>query len=208
MSMQFTPVRKGFTLVEMITVVVIITVLASIIVGRLQNGRDGITFQRGIQGIESAANKAKSQALQTGQTYELTFDSTSQSLKVAAVEAPASTGAGSSSIASKPIGTAASASKPSTTTKGGTGATADTALGAGWTVDQVQKKDGTTDTTLSIKFYPDGTAEEKSVQFLNGKAPVSLTVKQNGSIDVKRGQLTTATAQEWEAGNLEQRQGG
>ena len=207
MSLQFTHKHRGYTLVEMITVVVVITVLASIIVGRLQNGRDGITFQRGIQGIESAANKARSQALQTGQTYELTFDSNTQSLKVAVSELPATSGTGSTLATPNAMGTSTTTTqKPKSSST--VASTPDTTLGTGWTVDQVQKKDGTTETDLNIKFYADGTAEAKSVQFMNGKAPVSLIVKQNGSIEVKRGELGAATVQEWEAGNLEQRQGG
>jgi hypothetical protein len=71
----------------------------------------------------------------------------------------------------------------------------------------VQKADGTTEAEMSIKFYADGSAETKTVEFLNDKAPVTLSVKQNGTIDVKRGALTTTTPSEWEAGNLELRAG-
>jgi prepilin-type N-terminal cleavage/methylation domain-containing protein len=182
--------RQGYTLLEMLAVTVIIAVLASIVVGRLQNSRTGIQFQRGIQGIESAANKARSQAIRTGETYELTFDNSTQSLKVAVLETTQS----------------ASTTPKVTPTKPTSTATGDTSLGSGWSVNEVRKADGTTtQSDLSIKFYADGTAETKSVEFLNGKAPVTLNVQQNGNIEVKRGALADAKPQEWEAGNIEQR---
>ena len=199
MRLRLSVVRQGFTLIEMLAVTAILAVLAAIIVGRLQNVRDGIQFRRAVQNIESAANKAKSQAIQTGQTTELTFDNSTQSLKVAAVEATTST---------------TSAKIPSTKTKTTTnpttqdGQSTDAALGAGWTVSEVRNSDGTTDTQMSIKFYADGTAETKSVEFHSGQTPVSLIVRQNGTIEVKRGALADEKNQEWEAGNIEQRSSG
>jgi prepilin-type N-terminal cleavage/methylation domain-containing protein len=206
MSLRFSEVRKGFTLVEMLSVTVIIAFLASIIVGRLQNDRAGLTFQRGFQGIESAANMAKNQALRTGQTSVLTFDSSTQSLKVSAGDQTPSTGNGPTLNAMPTI----SKTSPTTTNSANSASTQvapDTKLGTGWTVSQVQKADGTTEAEMSIKFYADGSAETKTVEFLNDKAPVTLSVKQNGTIDVKRGALTTTTPSEWEAGNLELRAG-
>jgi prepilin-type N-terminal cleavage/methylation domain-containing protein len=179
--------RRGFTLIEMIAVTVLIAVLASIVVSRLQNSRDGISFQRGIQGIESAANKAKSQAIQTGRTFELTFDDASQSLKVEESNPEESTN------------TPSSGSSSEDTPNG------DTSIGSGWSVFEVRKPDGSTESSLSIKFFADGTAESKSVEFHSGNAPISLIVKQNGSIEVKRGALSEEANEEWEAGNIEQR---
>ncbi len=199
MRLKFSVVRQGFTLIEMLTVTAIIAVLAAIVVGRLQNTRDGIQFRKAVQNIESAANKAKSQAIQTGQTTELTFDNSTQSLKVAAVDTTNST---------------TSATIPSTKTKTTNnpttqdGQSTDSALGAGWTVSEVRKSDGTTDTQMAIKFYADGTAETKSVEFHSGQTPVSLIVRQNGTIEVKRAALADEQNQEWEAGNIEQRSSG
>ncbi len=183
MLLDFVGRRRGFTLIEMLAVTVIIAVMASIVVGRLQNSRDGITFQRGIQGIESAANKARSQAIQTGKTYELTFDDTTESLKVEEFNADQSANEVNSLIS-----------------------TDNTTMGSGWTVFEVRMADGTTDSQLSIKFFADGTAESKSVEFHSSGAPISLIVKQNGNIEVKRGALSDEQNQEWEAGNIEQRE--
>lgn len=195
MSLRIAGKRKGFTVVEMIAVTVIIAVLASLLVGRLHNSRDGIQFQQGIQSIESAANKAKSQAIQSGQTYELTFDNSAQSLKASVFDS----------------NTTSSATIPSTKTPAPAqknASASDSSLGNGWTVSEVRLPDGTTTTELSIKFFADGTAESKSVEFHSGNAPVTLIVKQNGSIEVKRGALTDQQPQEWEAGNIEQRSSG
>jgi prepilin-type N-terminal cleavage/methylation domain-containing protein len=178
--------KRGFTLVEMIAVTVIITVLASIVVGRLQNSRDGINFQRGIQSIESAANKAKNEAVTSGRTYELTFDDGSQSLVVAPVETDDASGANNAPA-------------------GNNGGGSNSSLGGGWSVREVRLPDGTADSELRIKFYADGTSENKTVEFTSGDAPVTMTVKQNGSIDVRRGSITDTDVQEWEAGNIEQR---
>ena len=182
MPTRFVRSRRGFTVVEMITVTIIIAVLASIVVGRLQNSRDGIQFQKAIQNIESSANKAKSQAIQTGQTYVLTFDDSTQSLKV------------------EPFNTTDSTNEvapPDNPENAG--------LGSGWSVYEVRKSDGSTESTLSIKFYADGSAETKSAEFHSAGAAVTISVKQSGSIDVKRGSLAEQENQEWEAGNIEQR---
>lgn len=177
---------RGFTLVEMIAVTVVITVIAGLVVGRLQNARDGISFQRGIQSIESAANRAKNEAVTSGRTYELTFDDGSQSLVASPVETDDASGANN-------------------TPSGNTGGSNNSALGNGWSVREVRLPDGTTDSELRIKFYADGTSENKTVEFMSGDAPVTMTVKQNGSIDVRRGGITDTDIQEWEAGNIEQR---
>ena len=182
-------------MIEMIAVTVIIAVLASLLVGRLHNTREGIRFQQGIQSIESAANKAKSQAIQSGQTYELTFDNSNQSLKASVIDA---TTTSTATISSTKLTSTVKKETP----------TSDSALGTGWTVSEVRLPNGTTTTELSIKFYADGTAESKSVEFHSGNAPVSLIVQQNGSIEVKRGALTDQRPQEWEAGNIEQRNNG
>ena len=175
----------------MLSVTVIIAVLAGIVIGRLQNDRNGITFQRGIQSIESAANKARNQALRTGQTYELTFDSSSQSLKAAPYDDTSSETTTKKSTSSSSTGDTNSP---------------DTDLGSGWSVYEIRAADGSTDETdLSIKFFADGTAESKSVELHNSNAPISLIVSQNGSIEVKRGALADAQPTEWEAGNIEQR---
>ena len=182
-------------MIEMIAVTVIIAVLASLLVGRLHNNREGIRFQQGVQSIESAANKAKSQAIQSGQTYELTFDNSTQSLKASVVD-----------TTTTPSATIPSTNATNTVKKDAP--SSDSALGSGWSVSEVRLADGTTTTELNIKFYADGTAESKSVEFHSGNAPVTLIVKQNGSIEVKRGALTDQQPQEWEAGNIEQRNSG
>lgn len=186
--------KKAFTLVELLTITVIVTVLAAIVVPRLQNFRDGNEFLKGIQRIESAANKAKNEAISTGKTYELTFDSATQSLKV-----------GPSEDDSSSVLDTNDASNTSTSQEDGA-QQSDAGIGSGWSVYEVRNAKGDTDSELRIKFYADGTAESKSVEFHNGDAPVTLTVTQNGVIDVKRGALSnTDDKQEWEAGNIEQR---
>lgn len=186
--------KKAFTLVELLTITVIVTVLAAIVVPRLQNFRDGNEFLKGIQRIESAANKAKNEAISTGKTYELTFDSATQSLKVRPSEDDSSS-----------VLDTNDASNTSTSQEDGA-QQSDAGIGSGWSVYEVRNAKGDTDSELRIKFYADGTAESKSVEFHNGDAPVTLTVTQNGVIDVKRGALSnTDDKQEWEAGNIEQR---
>lgn len=188
-------------MIEMIAVTVVIAVLAAIVVGRLKNDQSGNDFQRGIQSIESAANKAKNKAISTGKTWELTFDSSAQNLKVAESEDQISSS--TQSTGTKPLSTKTSSDTNSDSSQGN-----DAKLGSGWSVATIRKSDGDTESDLLIKFYPDGTADAKSVEFKNSDASVTLKVKLDGSIEVKRGVLAeNEQAQEWEAGNIEQRTG-
>jgi hypothetical protein len=75
-------------------------------------------------------------------------------------------------------------------------------------VNEVRNSSSETESTLSIKFYPDGTAEPKSVQFQLGDLTVVLKVTADGRISVKRGVIEEDNQQEWEAGQLEQRSAG
>lgn len=186
--------RKGFTMIEMLTVTVILIVMAAIVLGRLQNDRDSLTFQKGIQSIESAAHKAQNEAISTGKTFELTFDESTQSLKVAQSD-PDSTSPVNST-------TGNSANSSNDTNQG----ESTSSLGNAWAVYQVKSADGTTSQELNIKFYADGTAENKTVEFHSGDAPITLRVRQNGTIEVTRGAMPAdEKPDEWEAGNLEQR---
>jgi hypothetical protein len=81
-------------------------------------------------------------------------------------------------------------------------------LGAGWTVSEVRNSSSENESTLAIKFYPDGTAEPKSAQFQLGDLTVVLKVTADGRISVKRGVIEEDNQQEWEAGQLEQRSEG
>lgn len=181
---------KGYTLIEMLIITVVLVVIASIVIGRQQNNNAGFQFQRAIQSIETAANKAKNEAITTGNTYELTFDSVNQSL-VVQESMDDQTGDSNNSATSS-------------SDSGGQGS--NTSLGSGWSVTEVRNADGTTTSDMDIKFFADGTAESKSVQFTADDAPVYLKVTQNGTIEVKRGSLDqNDTPVEWEAGNLEQR---
>ncbi len=189
--------KRAYTLIEMLAVTVVIVALASIVVGRLSNDRNGNTFQRGIQSIESAANKAKNQSIKTGKTYELTFDSSAQSIKVAPSEDNTST---------QPTATNSKINRTPTNNSDNQDDPKPAQLGNGWSLQTVHQSDGTDTNDLLIKFYADGTADEKSAEFKYSDAVVSLRVSRDGTIEVKRGELPLDDKKtEWEAGNLEQR---
>ena len=189
---------RAFTLVEMTIVVFILGIIASTLISRLMVQQEGNKMRNSIQKIESAAYKAEQLAVTSGQMRTLGYDESTQSLTI-------SQDADSSDLVSnQPNNTLRQSSSNSI----GQDSDISESLGAGWTVNEVRNSSSETESTLSIKFYPDGTAEPKSVQFQLGDLTVVLKVTADGRITVKRGANEDDNQQEWEAGQLEQRSAG
>ena len=189
---------RAFTLVEMTIVVFILGIIASTLISRLMVQQEGNKMRNSIQKIESAAYKAEQLAVTSGQMRTLGYDESTQSLTI-------SQDADSSDLVSnQPNNTL----RQSSSNSSGQDSDISESLGAGWTVNEVRNSSSETESTLSIKFYPDGTAEPKSVQFQLGDLTVVLKVTADGRISVKRGVIEEDNQQEWEAGQLEQRSAG
>lgn len=189
---------RAFTLVEMTIVVFILGIIASTLISRLMVQQEGNKMRNSIQKIESAAYKAEQLAVTSGQVRTLGYDESTQSLTI-------SQDADSSDLVSnQPNNTL----RQSSSNSSGQDSDISESLGAGWTVNEVRNSSSETESTLSIKFYPDGTAEPKSVQFQLGDLTVVLKVTADGRISVKRGVIEEDNQQEWEAGQLEQRSAG
>lgn len=93
-----------------------------------------------------------------------------------------------------------------TDTVGESDAPTSTPLGADWSMsesqlDQSQDKQN----ELSIRFYPDGTADATTSFFKANDTDITLRVTTNGIVTVTRGRIETTGTQEWAAGDLEQR---
>ncbi|MFY7883160.1 MAG: pilus assembly FimT family protein [Fimbriimonas sp.] len=189
---------RAFTLVEMTIVVFILGIIASTLISRLMVQQEGNKMRNSIQKIESAAYKAEQLAVTSGQVRTLGYDESTQSLTI-------SQAADSSDLVSnQPNNTL----RQSSSNSSGQDSDISESLGAGWTVNEVRNSSSETESTLSIKFYPDGTAEPKSVQFQLGDLTVVLKVTADGRISVTRGAIEDDNQQEWEAGQLEQRSAG
>ena len=189
---------RAFTLVEMTIVVFILGIIASTLISRLMVQQDGNKMRNSIQKIESVAYKAEQLAVTSGQMRTLGYDESTQSLTV-------SQDADSNDLVSnQPNNTL----KQSSSNSSGQDSDISESLGAGWTVSEVRNSSSETESTLAIKFYPDGTAEPKSAQFQLGDLTVVLKVTADGRISVKRGVIEEDNQQEWEAGQLEQRSAG
>ena len=189
---------RAFTLVEMTIVVFILGIIASTLISRLMVQQDGNKMRNSIQKIESVAYKAEQLAVTSGQMRTLGYDESTQSLTI-------SQDADSNDLVSnQPNNTL----KQSSSNSSGQDSDISESLGAGWTVSEVRNSSSETESTLAIKFYPDGTAEPKSAQFQLGDLTVVLKVTADGRISVKRGVIEEDNQQEWEAGQLEQRSAG
>ncbi|HLP00066.1 MAG TPA: GspH/FimT family pseudopilin [Fimbriimonas sp.] len=181
--------RAGFTLVEVMTVVFIITVLASTLISRIFVQHRGIDFRQSVQKIESTANQARRLAIESGRPATLDFDQAQQALTI-------TQDSGDDNNAG--IGD----DKPEPT---------ESVIGEGWSLQEVRLPDGTTDTELSIVFQPDGSATAKTAVLASDGSEVTLKVLSNGKIEVIRGTIDdedTNQDEEWEAGSIEQRSAG
>lgn len=180
--------RSGFSLVEILTVVFIIAVIAGTIISRLFVQQQGIEFREAVQKIESSANQARRLAASSGRAATLDYDTQAQALTISQNNEDDQEGTGDTNTPEP---------------------TSNALTGDGWQLDEVRLPDDTTDTELNIVFQPDGTATAKTARFSYNGSEVSLRVSSNGKIEVTRGELEEGnTEEEWEAGNIEQRSGG
>lgn len=179
--------RAGFTLVEVMTVVFIITVLASTLISRIFIQQRGIDFRQSVQKIESTANQARRLAIESGRPATLDFDQAQQALTISQDTEDDNSGIGDE--------------EPEPT---------ENVIGEGWTLEEVRLPDGTTDTELRVVFQPDGSATAKTAVLSSEGSDVTLKVSANGKVEVVRGTIEEEDNQddEWEAGNIEQRTAG
>jgi prepilin-type N-terminal cleavage/methylation domain-containing protein len=189
---------KGYTMIEMMFVVIVVGLLASTLLGRLMVQREGELIRDSIQKIETAADKAEQLAISTGAAHILRFDEGTQTLTVTTDDTQDSQSQGL---------TNADNPRLNDLQQNDDGTVARERLGQGWRVDQVVNNLGETENQVEIRFYPDGTADAKQVQFTNNDINVVLRVTAEGQVTVSRSQVDTNEVQEWEAGQLEQRQG-
>lgn len=185
-------------MIEMTFVVIVVGLLASTLLGRLMVQREGERIRDSIQKIETAADKAEQLSISTGAAHILRFDEATQTLTVTTDDSQENQTQGLNN-ANNP--------RLNDLQQNNDGTVARERLGDGWRLDQVVNNLGETENQLEIRFYPDGTADAKQVQFVNNDINVLLRTTAEGRVTVTRAQVDSNEVQEWEAGQLEQRQG-
>lgn len=185
-------------MIEMTFVVIVVGLLASTLLGRLMVQREGERIRDSIQKIETAADKAEQLAISTGAAHILRFDEATQTLTVVTDEQQENQTQGLNNGNNPQL---------DNLQQNEDGSVARERLGDGWRIDQIQNNLGETESQLEIRFYPDGTADAKQIQFVNNDINILLRTTADGRVTVSRAQIDQNEVQEWEAGQLEQRQG-
>ena len=179
------------TLIELMIVTIILTLIAGTIIPRISASIASDQYRRSAQKLETAVNRAHSQAATDGQIHVVGFDASTQSITDTIEE--------STTPSATTLQAPTRDNQTDTASKG-------TALGSDWSFSE-SKADlsDSNNTELSIRFYPDGTADPTTAFFRANDLDVTLRVSRAGEVSVRRGKIETSSNQEWAAGDLEQR---
>jgi prepilin-type N-terminal cleavage/methylation domain-containing protein len=170
--------RRGFTLVEVSTVVVVLVLVVSVLAPRLVAMQEGTAFRSALRAVERMPSWCQARAVQTKQTVVLRFDDAGRSFVVEREEE----GGGSEQLRTVPLPDGFEAA--------------------------AFESDGLDSTVLDwrVEFYSDGTANAGAVEFATGGEPWTLRIE-DGRGTLAEGALGGAGPTDWEAGELERRVG-
>lgn len=175
--------NRGFTLVEISLVVIVIALISTIAIPRMLSMRVGHEFAIYRVGLVSMAQKAKRSAMQQQVPFVLQFNGdnlTIQELNPTEIQLEEQAGAAQSGSLTNIAGTEFTAFQVN-----------------GETVTQ---------TDWQVTFYPDGTADKAGLEFdQKGRIWHFKINPLQGRATVEEGQLIDEQEDSWEAGTIEQR---
>lgn len=170
--------RRGFTLIELTLIVGVLAIMSVMVVPRVRSIQEGSAFRHFRIDARRIAQEARALAVSRGELVSVAFDESRSSLN-AIVETSDEQPTVLSSV--------------------------DLAPGVE-AVEFVQEEAQSTPSEWRIRFYPDGRSDGGGVLFQSGEASFHLAVLENGTIRFDEGDLPDLSAEQWSAGEYEQRQ--
>lgn len=166
--------RRGYTLIEMIAVTVILALVAAVVVPNLGTFKDGQTRRSFINGLPRLADQARVSAVTSGQTIEVVYDGNSL-----AIQRPATDEDEANSMSREQ-------------------------LPAGIEVSKFQLKgEESSPEEWAVSFYADGTCDSGGLELDEGGRPIAVIFRpKSASVLVQNGALGDLPPDRWQAGEL------
>ncbi len=178
-------VRRGFTMIEVMVVTVVLALLASITVPRMVAYESGLRTLRDVQTIQSFCSDTRNLAMRSKSTYTLTYDDTTKTLTATPPD----------DDGSQIIGSNRSESTPQ-----------EKKLEQTWSISNVvnPQDENSSGGNFEVRFFGDGTADPRTATFTEDGVDYSFRITRDGTVTLTRGAgPTNNDPTEWEAGNLE-----
>lgn len=187
--------NRGFTIVEVVLVMVIIAIVASMIMPSFQAIQRSQAATGFRQGLESVAQKARTRAIRENRATHILFDSNGSIgwdfIEEAAVDPQ--TGESTGTETELELGQVRDPVQPTATTS--------------FSTYELNRED-VDQTDWQVGFFPDGSADRAYLEFtMDDQTFVLIVNNRSGSTRVVQGTIEDQTDDEWEAGEIERRVG-
>lgn len=190
MTSAYKATRRGFTLIEAVTLTVMVMLMAMLVVPNFVHFLSARTLSEFRTSLPDIVGKARETAITKKQAVDLQFDANSRQLQIVSADTQ---GAASPLNAGATQGAGDAPSLTVSLPKGVEGA------------NFQNPPETTAPTAWSVRFYPDGTAAPAGIQFTAGDDSYSLVVDSAGGGKVVDGGIPDLTTDSWTAGTYVQR---
>jgi len=174
--------KRGFTYVEAITAVAIIGILSALIAPNVVSFQRSQLDRQFPYSVADLVTRARNDAIASGMMTQLSYDSASNAFVLSEAKSATDTTLQEATRVTAPPDIQTGAFRTGTTQESG---------------DQWKPS-----------FYADGRGTQCGVELNAGLATTSVIIDANGNATVASGQLPDVTADSWQAGNLQVRNGG
>lgn len=170
--------RRGYTLIEMMAVTVILSLVAATIIPNLGSFKDGQIRRSFFTNLPRLADQARNTAVRTGEPVEVRFNGNSLILQA----------------------------RPVLETDEQAAIFEQESLPRGVGITRLLKNgEESSEEEWAITYYPDGTSEAGGLEFSEGGRPISMQFRPKaGSVVMQNGNLAEMPLEKWQAGELAQ----
>ncbi len=170
---------KGFTLIEISVVIVVVTLIAALMMPNIMAMKSSREARNFLSAIRDLSVRARTEALNHGETMAMTMDPTNQQLTVAvdSTETDADKNIASLKV---PEGTTLQTYKIGT--------------------------EDSNDASWKVHFYPDGRSEGGGFEINQANAVQAFMIREDGSNRMLMGNYPDLTSEKWQAGDYVKRQ--
>ncbi|MDR3689010.1 MAG: prepilin-type N-terminal cleavage/methylation domain-containing protein [Fimbriimonas sp.] len=206
------PKTRGFTLIEMMVVIVVVALLAIVVAPYLVSMRDGQEKRAFYTSVADLAGQGREMAITNDATMYLQVDSSSNAvvLKQEVNTTTYQNTTDNTATGSDTIVVNGHTQSTRTNTNVGT-ASGDRSqdkivktcpLSSGIRFGNFELAGSSSDAgSFSLHFYPDGTSDGGGMELVEGRGTKSIVISARGAVKMQDGTLPDSSTQQWQAGD-------